>query len=76
MKKVLFILLSAVLLFSTFSCAQTQEYGAEAKSDKAYDSSPTVSDSVLAELVKGNNEFAFDLYRPLPPQGRQFLLPL
>ncbi|NLL89776.1 MAG: serpin family protein [Dehalococcoidales bacterium] len=65
MKKVLFILLSAVLLFSTFSCAQTQEYGAEAKSDKAYDSSPTVSDSVLAELVKGNNEFAFDLYRQL-----------
>jgi serpin B len=65
MKKVLFILLSAVLLFSTFSCAQTQNYGDEAKSDKPYDSSPAVSDSALAELVKGNNEFAFDIYRQL-----------
>jgi serpin B len=65
MKKIVFLLLSAVLLFSTVSCAQTQEYGAEAKSDKPYDTSPTVSDSALAELVKGNNEFAFELYKQL-----------
>lgn len=65
MKKVLFILISAVLLFSTFSCAQTQNYGSEAKSDKPYDTSPNVSDSALAELVNGNNEFAFELYKQL-----------
>ncbi len=65
MKKIIFILLSLVLVFSTVSCAQTQVYGAEAKSDKPYDSSPNVSDSTLAELVNGNNEFAFDLYQQL-----------
>jgi serpin B len=65
MKKFIFLLLSIVLVLSTVSCAQTQNYGAEAKSDKPYDTSPAVSDSALAELINGNNEFAFDLYRQL-----------
>jgi serpin B len=65
MKKIVFSLLSAVLLLSMVSCAPTQVYGAEAKSDKAYDSSPNVSDSALETLVDGNNEFALDLYKQL-----------
>jgi serpin B len=65
MKKIIFILLSVVLVLSTVSCSQTQTYGAEAKSDKAYDSSPNVSDSTLDTLVNGNNEFAFELYKQL-----------
>ncbi|MDD4923601.1 MAG: serpin family protein [Dehalococcoidales bacterium] len=65
MKKFIFLLLSVVLVLSTVSCSQTQTYGAEAKSDKPYDTSPTVSDSALAALVNGNNEFAFELYKRL-----------
>ncbi len=65
MKKFIFLLLSVVLVLSTVSCSQTQVYGAEAKSDKAYDTSPNVSDATLAALVNGNNEFAFELYKQL-----------
>ena len=65
MKKIIFSVLAAILVLSTVSCAQTQEYGAEAKSDKAYDNSPQVSDSVLETLVNSNNEFAFELYKQL-----------
>jgi serine protease inhibitor len=65
MKKVAFFLLSIVLVLSTVSCSQTQVYGAEAKSDKAYDNSPNISDSALDTLVSGNNEFAFELYKQL-----------
>jgi serpin B len=65
MKKFIFLLLSVVLVLSTVSCSQTQTYGAEAKSDKAYDNSPNVSDSTLETLVNGNNEFAFELYKQL-----------
>jgi serpin B len=65
MKKFVFLLLSVVLVLSTVSCSQTQTYGAEAKSDKAYDNSPQVSDSALETLENGNNEFAFELYKQL-----------
>ena len=65
MKKIIFSVLAVILVLSTVSCAQTQTYGAEAKSDKAYDNSPQVSDSVLETLVNGNNEFAFELYKQL-----------
>jgi len=65
MKKFVFLLLSVVLVLSTVSCSQTQVYGAEAKSDKAYDNSPEVSDTTLKTLIDGNNEFAFDLYKQL-----------
>lgn len=65
MKKLVFLLLSVVLVLSTVSCSQTQVYGAEAKSDKAYDNSPEVSDTTLKTLIDGNNEFAFDLYKQL-----------
>jgi serpin B len=65
MKKIVFLLLSAVLILSTVSCSPTQVYGDEAKSDKEYDSSPDVSNTALEALVDGNNEFAYDLYKQL-----------
>ncbi len=65
MKKVFFIILAAILVFSTVSCAQTQVYGQEAKSDNNYNTSPNVSDKDLQTLVNGNNEFAYELYQQL-----------
>ncbi|MFA5629506.1 MAG: serpin family protein [Dehalococcoidales bacterium] len=68
MKRFIFLLLSIVLILSNISCAPVTVYGAEAKSDKAYNNSPQISDSVLEALVDGNNRFAFDLYKELNSQ--------
>ena len=43
----------------------TEKYGQYLKAEVNYDPSPDVSDSELQNLVEGNNEFAFDLYKQL-----------
>jgi serpin B len=65
MKKIIFSVLAVILLLSTVSCSQTQEYGQELKSGKKYDASPDASYSDMEALASGNNEFALALYRQL-----------
>jgi len=66
-----------VINTSTLTHQLTTEYGQLLKSDKAYDSSPNVSDETLTTLVNGNNKFAFDLYKQLvsTEEGNLFYSP-
>jgi serpin B len=57
------ILLSAILLLP--SCSAIPVNAQAAHSDVPRDLSPKVKDSDLAELVAGNNDFAFALYQQL-----------
>ncbi|MBI5533613.1 MAG: serpin family protein [Deltaproteobacteria bacterium] len=41
----------------------------EARSDKPRDTSPNISDAAFAELITGNNAFAFDLFHKLATPG-------
>ena len=75
MKKLVFIVLSAVMLLSAMSCSQPV-YGQELRSDKEWNSNPAVSAGELAELVEGNTEFALDLYQQLKEEdGNIFFSP-
>ncbi|MGB7538041.1 MAG: serpin family protein [Anaerolineales bacterium] len=57
------ILLSAILLLP--SCSAIPVTAQDTHSDVPRDLSPKVKDSDLAELVAGNNDFAFALYQQL-----------
>jgi serpin B len=57
------IVLAAFLLLP--SCSALSAHAQEVHSDKPREASPQVMDSDLADLVKGNNNFAFALYQQL-----------
>ena len=64
MKKTLFTALMLLLAVSLVACGQPA-YADVVKSDKPRITSPQVSDSDLAVLLNGNNEFALSLYSVL-----------
>ena len=64
MKKIPLTIMAAAMLLTTISCATTVA-GAELKSNKDYDASPSASDAILQSLADGNTEFALDLYQQL-----------
>lgn len=64
MKKVLLLLLTAVMLLSLAACTQTASAG-ELRSDKPRETAPAVSKQDLAALAEGNSAFAFNLYQVL-----------
>jgi serpin B len=75
MKKPMLTLTTAAVLLVSLSCIPVVS-GDELKSDKAYDTSPEVSDTDLAKLVDGNTEFALDLYQQLAKEdGNLFYSP-
>jgi serpin B len=59
-RHILVTILPAVLLLA--ACAPATVQAQEARSDEPRDLAPQVPDSDLAELVAGNNDFAFALY--------------
>jgi serpin B len=79
MKKAVFTALAVILLLSMCSCGdnpasaqtntkiktQSGEHGQYIKAAVKYDPLPGISDSTLDNLVEGNNDFAFDLYKQL-----------
>jgi serpin B len=76
MKKLIFILLSALLIFGLASCATPAVSANEIKSDKPRDTSPVVSGPDEAALVDGNSEFAWNLYQSLKAEeGNLFYSP-
>lgn len=75
MKKIILVMLSAVMMLSAMSCA-SPVYGEVLKSDKERETSPNVSDAVLQALIDGNTEFAIDLYKQLGQEdGNLFYSP-
>jgi serpin B len=68
MKKAILIMLTAVLMLGTMSCAKPV-YGEVLKSDKQRETSPDVSITDLETLVDGNSAFALDLYQELIKEG-------
>jgi serpin B len=68
-------LVSSVLLLLS-ACAPEKALAKEAKSDLPRDLAPQVADADLAELVRGNSEFAFALYQQaVPEDGNVFYSP-
>jgi serpin B len=64
LKKILFVLLTVIVIVGVIGCAQP--VSAEViKSNKSRITSPVVSASDMDALVKGNGEFAFNLYQLL-----------
>ena len=64
MKRLLFLMLAIVMIVGLIGCSQPAS--AELlKSDKDRITSPVVDFSDMTTLVKGNSEFAFDLYQAL-----------
>ena len=76
MKKTLFTALMLLLAVSLVACGQPA-YADVVKSDKPRITSPQVSDSDLAVLLNGNNEFALSLYSVLKDEkdGNLFYSP-
>jgi serpin B len=75
MKKLMFLLLTAIMIVGLSGCSQTVSAG-EVKSGKARITSPVVSTSDTTTLVDGNSEFAFDLYQVLKEEdGNLFYSP-
>jgi serpin B len=75
MKRIIVILLIAVIGIGIIACAQPVS-GSVLQSDKPRDTSPAASQTDLAELVKGNTTFAFDLYRIIKDEdGNLFYSP-
>ncbi|HXY74176.1 MAG TPA: serpin family protein [Dehalococcoidales bacterium] len=64
MKKLIFSMLAIITIISVIGCASPVS-AAEVKSDKPRTTSPSVSPQDLAALVKGNTDFAFNLYHKL-----------
>jgi serpin B len=76
MKKLIILVLVAILGLGVAACAQPAVSGSVLQSDKPRDASPAASQSDLAELVDGNTAFAFDLYRVLKDEeGNLFYSP-
>jgi serpin B len=65
MMKIIVLVMAAILLISLAGCSSTPVSAAEVKSDKPRVSSPAVPAADLANLVKGNNNFAFNLFQVL-----------
>ncbi len=64
MKKVILIMLAALMLFGLVSC--TKAVGAqEVRSDKPRDTAPAVNLADLEKLVEGNSNFAWNLFQVL-----------
>jgi len=75
MKKLLFLLLAAIMIIGASGCSPSVS-AEELKSDKPRDTSPVVSASNETELVDGNSEFAWDLYQVLNEEdGNLFYSP-
>jgi serpin B len=75
MKNIFFGLLTVVLIIGVIGCAQPVSADV-LKSDKPHITSPSVSSSDMNTLVKGNSEFAFNLYQLLKQQdGNLFFSP-
>jgi serpin B len=64
MKKTIPFTLIAVMVFGLVACTQPAS-GSVLQSDKQRLTSPVASQSDVVTLVKGNNDFAFDLYQVL-----------
>lgn len=64
MRKTIMLLMIPLLLLGLSGCSQTVS-GQVLQSDKPRDTAPAVNETDLAELVDGNNAFAFDLYQVL-----------
>ncbi len=47
----------------------TPQAAEEARSTKSYDANPHVSDADFASFIGDNNDFGFDLYRQVAPEG-------
>ena len=68
MKRLLFLMLAIVMIVGLIGCSQPAS--AELlKSDKDRITSPVVDFSDMTTLVKGNSEFAFDLYQALKKEA-------
>jgi serpin B len=75
MKKLLLVLLVVTVVLTMGGCGQGISISL-AQSDKERITSPDVLPSELIDLVKGNTEFAFDLYKALKgKQGNLFYSP-
>jgi serpin B len=68
MKKIIWLIISTIVLLSMVSCGQSTGQPVKAtlaQSDKPRDTSPAVSSAELDILVDGNSTFAFNLYQAL-----------
>ncbi len=75
MKKLIFIMLSLILISSMVACTQSAK-AAELKSDKPRVTSPAVSATDQSILASGNTEFALNLYQLLiTKEGNLFYSP-
>jgi serpin B len=75
MKKIIFVLLSAIMILGLASCGQPAS-ASEVKSDKLRDTSPNVSSTDETTLVNGNSKFAWDLYQVIKAEdGNLFYSP-
>ncbi len=68
MKRLFFIMLTAVLIIGMAGCSPAASAGV-VKSDKPRDTSPEASTETQSKLVEGNNTFALKLYQSLAGQG-------
>lgn len=68
MKRLILVMLTAVLLVGITGCNPTASAG-EVKSDKPRNTLPEVNSDTQSELVEGNNTFAFKLYQALAGKG-------
>ncbi len=71
MKQLLITVLMVLLAVSVSGCADVA--GAVVMSDKPRDTSPDAGQTEISELVDGNSEFAFDLYRALKDEEGNLL---
>jgi serpin B len=67
-KRILFSLLALVIMVGVIGCAQPVS-AEEVKSNKPRITAPVVSASDMSTLVKGNGEFAFNLYQLLKEEN-------
>ena len=64
MRKIMPLMLIVIMVFGLVACTQPAS-GSVLQSDKQRLTSPVASQSDLVTLVKGNSDFAFDLYQVL-----------
>ena len=76
MKRIIFSLLTLVIVLSVFGCGEAAKGAEIALSDKPRLASPDITTSGLSDLVSGNSVFAFDLYQALSDEeGNLFYSP-
>jgi serpin B len=71
MKKLLFLVLAAILISSLAACGGSVSAG-ELKSDKPRETAPAVNPADMTSLVNGNTAFAFTLYQALKSSDKNF----